>query len=95
MALSRIYCPGQAQVTNSRLLTGVLLFAVRTFLPPINRGTITRLIDDKGKLYFFKVKLPEIDKYGSTEENEKKQVIWFTALPAAQIAARQPHHHLF
>ncbi len=38
---------------GSRLLTGVLLCAVRTFLPPINQGTITRLIADKGRFYLF------------------------------------------
>lgn len=39
--------------TGSRLLTGVLLFAVRTFLSPTNgRRTITRLIVGKGRFYF-------------------------------------------
>ena len=36
-----------------RCYRGVLLFAVRTFLPPINRGTITRLIEGKGSFFIF------------------------------------------
>ena len=52
---------GKLKETNSRLLTGVLLFAVRTFLPPINWRTITRLIEDKGRFNLLRKKLLKID----------------------------------
>ena len=52
---------GKLKDTNSRLLTGVLLFAVRTFLSPINWRTITRLIEDKGRFNLLRKKLLKID----------------------------------
>lgn len=43
--------------TGSRRLTGMLLFAVRTFLLLINQKAITRLIACKGRLYLFELRM--------------------------------------